>query len=304
MKRIDSADTDSVGPVTTIVDGRLYALHNPYELNGLVSTHPTWARGFAPLNVYLLIEGNRALLLDTGFSVHERSVLTQISSLLPEGATLSIFPLTIGEYSGICNTRPVIESFDVDVVYGIAGSPAAWTDFRPEYVPYGGPVGHGALAQVGAAYLRSTDVISWSATERVLDVLPPAMQALPDNWAYDAATKTLFTGDSFNHVWRTNADGPWTVEPDETPPSFEHVYKFLTGSRFWWLPGAHTDELLRSLRSLFEEREVDVIAPRAGCIITDPDSVRAHCALLEAVLSESPRRRPPDVRAGIEPMGR
>ncbi len=288
--------------MTTLAQGKLYALHNSYELNGYVSTHPAHARGHAPFNCYLLLEGKRALLIDTGFSVHEQSLLSQISSLLPDDATLSVFP-SLGEFSGACNTRPVIESFEVDTVYGLIGNPAAWTDFRPEYAPYGGPVGHGRLSQVRAAYVHRTDAIEWAGSERVLEALRPPVRLLPGHWCYDAATKTLFTGDLFNHVWRHGPDGPWIVDPDEPPPTFSQVYDFLTGSRYWWLPGARTDELVADLRAVFEERTVDVIAPRFGCVIADPDSIAAHRCLFERVLLESPARPPTGITAGSEPMG-
>ena len=294
--------TEHIEGVTTIVESGLYALHHPYELNGYVSTHPASARGYAPINCYLLLEGQRALLIDTGFSVHERTLITQLAALLPQDATLSIFP-TIGEFAGSCNVRPIIENFDVTMVYGVIGSPAAWTDFRPEYAPYGGPVGHGRLEHVGAGHVHSTAVVDWSGTGRVLEAFRPAVRLLPSHWSYDAATGTLFTGDSFNHVWRADAAGPWTVVPGEDPPEFDAVYEFLTGTRWWWLPGANTAELRDDLRRVFSEHPVKVIAPRFGCVITDRDSIRAHLNLLDAVLRECPSREPIGVHAGLEPMG-
>ena len=250
----------TAAPVTTLVADKLYAVHLPYELNGFVSTHPTEARGYAAINCYLLVEDSRALLIDTGFSVHEQALLSQLADLLQEDTTLSLFP-AIGEFAGICNARPIIENFNVETVFGVIGSPAAWTDFRPEYVPYGTPVGQGALAGVGAGYVRSTDTVEWNSSGRVLEALRPPVRQLPSHWCYDAPTKTLFTGDSFNHVWRADASGPWVIEPGEEPPAFEHVYDLIVGTRFWWLPGANTEELLTDLRQLFEEHEVAIIAP-------------------------------------------
>ncbi len=297
-----SGSTRATGPVTPLVEGKLYALHNPYELNGYVSTHPASARGWAPLNCYLLLEGRRALLVDTGFSVHEQSLLTQVASLLPEGATLSLFP-GLGEFAGCCNARPLIERFNVDTVFGIIGNPADWTDFRPEHAPYGGPVGHGRLAEVGAGHVHPGEVLRWAGNDRGLEALRPPLRLLPSLWYYDAATKTLFTGDLFNHVWRDDPDGPWVLDPTESPPPLERVYDFLSGTRYWWLPGARTVELLGDLRRVFEEHPVEVIAPRFGCVIADPESIRAHRDLFESVLRRSAEAQPTGVRAGVEPMG-
>lgn len=295
--------TDQAGAVTTLVDGKLYALHNPYELNGYVSTHPAGVRGWAPLNCYLLLEGKRALLIDTGFSVHERSLVAQIAALLPDDATLSIFP-ALGEYAGCCNTRPLIERFNVDTVYGIIGSPAAWTDFRPEYAPYGGPVGHGSLERVGAGYVHADDRVKWSHEDRLLEAFRPPLRLLPSLWYYDSATKTLFTGDMFNHVWREDAHGPWVVNPAEPRPALSRVRELLTQTRYWWLPGARTAELLCDLRQVFEQREVAAIAPRFGCVLADRESIRVHLELLETILHESATAASTGVQAGAEPMGR
>ena len=94
--------------IVTLADDRLYALPNPYQLDGRVSTHPPEARGFAPMNSYLVVEDDRALLLDTGWSVHQDTLLAQLDSLLDPSMTLSIWPIRIQEFTSVCNTRAVV----------------------------------------------------------------------------------------------------------------------------------------------------------------------------------------------------
>ena len=133
----------------------LYALCNAYELDGRVASHPLSSRGYAPVNCYLVVENGHALLLDTGYSVHEQALLAQIASVLPPSSQLSVWVLRIGEYASICNVRPVVERFDVDVLYGSQGVPPEWVDFRPERVPYGSAIASGALAAVSYTHLRA-----------------------------------------------------------------------------------------------------------------------------------------------------
>ena len=53
----------SVSSVTELVAGKVYALHNTFELNGKISAYPEKARGFSPANCYLLIDEKAAMSL-------------------------------------------------------------------------------------------------------------------------------------------------------------------------------------------------------------------------------------------------
>lgn len=289
--------------VIALAEGKLYQLPNPYELNGLVSTHPTTAHGYAPLNSYLLLEQDRALLLDTGFSVHQESLFRQLESVIDRATPLEIFPMNIGDFSSICNTRPITERFNVVTYYGIIDGANEWLDFRPEYAPFGTAVGEGAMATVVNAVARSVDALEWSKGSRRLEVFAPPIRLLPSHWAYDPETGALFTNDSFSHVWRQTADGPWTVAPGEEPPSVDHTYDFLVGSRFWWLPGSDTDAIAKDLAAVFENRDVRMIAPKFGCSITDPAGIEAHYELLLATLGAAGRRSASGLRVTVDPVG-
>ena len=50
--------------VHTLVEGRLYALQNVFQLGGRVSAYPADAAGYSVSNCYLLKEGRHAMLLD------------------------------------------------------------------------------------------------------------------------------------------------------------------------------------------------------------------------------------------------
>ena len=88
----------SVSSITELAAGKVYALHNTFELNGRISAYPISARGFAPANCYLLIDDDAAMLLDTGYAAHEGAILEQLDSLLDREMPLSIFPLRINEF--------------------------------------------------------------------------------------------------------------------------------------------------------------------------------------------------------------
>jgi hypothetical protein len=290
--------------IITLVDGKLYYLPNVYELDGRVTTHPAELRGFATQNCYLLVEGDHALLIDTGFSVHERRLVERLSQLITPNMRLSILLIRIGEFYGICNVRPLVEAFDVDCVYGknAYDNPPLAADFRPEYSAWRTSPGAGWIGDVkGHVLFGTTSLTVGENAERELFVFPPPLRLLPTHWIYDPATKAMFTSDAFTHTWRADAAGPWTISDPDDSPSVEETRDFMVGSRFWWLPGAATAPIAKSLTEIFERYEVEIVAPGYGCVLLGTEVVEAHCRLLQDVLERTASEPARGVDAGHEP---
>ena len=91
----------SYSGVTDLGDGKAYALHNVFALDGRISAYPRSARGFAPSNCYLLCEEDGAILLDTGYNGHRRSLFEQIGSIITPDTPLSIYPLRLNEFMSV-----------------------------------------------------------------------------------------------------------------------------------------------------------------------------------------------------------
>src|SRR5206468_11786912 len=115
----------------TLADDRLYALSNPYAVDGRVSWHAPHVRGVAPMNCYVLREPRAALLVDTGLSVHEQAILEQLESCVGHDCELSLFLLRQGEFDSICNLLPIVDAFRVRTVYGQFEEALRWGDVRP-----------------------------------------------------------------------------------------------------------------------------------------------------------------------------
>src|SRR4051794_26479959 len=97
--------------ILDLCDGRLVGLPSPYRLDGRVSTHPDDARGFAPMNTYVLVERDAALVLEAGLSVHEASLLRRLDVVLAGRREIGLFPLTLSDFHSVCNARAIIERF-------------------------------------------------------------------------------------------------------------------------------------------------------------------------------------------------
>jgi hypothetical protein len=274
-----------MGETITLAEGRLYVLVNPLDLNGRLTAFPTSARGVAPFNALLFVEGDEALLVDTSFSIHEASLVAQLDGLIPRSTRLAVLPPRLGEFDAVCNTRAVVDRFDVRVLYGGQFNGTHWVDFRPEHNPPGTGVGGGRMRDVRLHLLGSHDVIHVDdAGRRPLEVFHPVLRLLMTHWIHDPATRTLFTSDVFGHVWRTTADGPWIVTSPDDAPTSDELLDVLLGARFWWLAGARTQPLIDGLVEVFERYEVDVIVPSHGCALQGRDVVQRHVdVLLEAL---------------------
>ena len=117
------------GGIAALAEGKLYALQNPFALDGRVSAYPGSARGYAAANSYLLTESDAALLIDTGFGKDEPTIRAQIETLIPAGLPLSMFPLRLNEFMSINNVEAFAAHFNVEQCYTSNVDAALWFDF-------------------------------------------------------------------------------------------------------------------------------------------------------------------------------
>jgi hypothetical protein len=283
--------------IVPIVDGRLYALVHPYELDGRPSSHPLDVRGVSTMNCFLLIEGDDATLISTGYSAHQDALLEDLGELLGDRGLSLVIPRV--EYASMCNARPIADRFRVTNVYAqLPDRPSEVLNFRPEWSAGDGdglrdaerlPTRPGTSAPVDAAGRRR------------LEFVLPQLRLLPNVWAYDRETRTLFTGDLFSWVWQDQPGGPWLLDGEQDDPTTpDRVEHFLLRNRYWWLAGAHTPPLRRWLAELCDRYDIDVVAPDHGCVLTGA-AVARHVGLLDEALAAAASRPPAGVTAGRWP---
>ncbi|WP_454688656.1 hypothetical protein [Achromobacter aloeverae] len=283
----DTHDTHA-SHITVLADRQLYALHNIMRLAGRVSAYPSTARGYAPSNCYLLKHDDRALLLDSGYTAHQRSLIGQIGSLLAPGDSLSVFPMRINEYMSVCNVEAIAAAFDVEQCYSGNADAAKWVDFGGRSDAAGGP---------DDGYALKTTLVGRAATlhigrgeHRPLQAFQAPIRLISTRWMYDAATRTLFTSDTFSHEWSQDENGPWTTTADDNRTSAAHIRSFLLNTRYWWLEGGSTDALRRKLGDVFDKYDIETIAPGYGRILRGRELVRRQYQMLDDVLRGLDRR--------------
>src|SRR5207247_5906358 len=117
------------GGIAALAEGKLYALQNPFALDGRVSSYPAGARGFSVANSYLLTQSDAAMLIDTGFGKDEPVIRGEIESLIAPGQLLSMFPLRLNEFMSINNVESFAGHFNVETCYTSNIDAALWFDF-------------------------------------------------------------------------------------------------------------------------------------------------------------------------------
>jgi hypothetical protein len=272
------------GGIAALADDKLYALQNPFALDGRVSSYPASARGFAVANSYLLTQPDAAMLIDTGFGKDEPVIRAQIESLIAPGLPLSMFPLRLNEFMSINNVESFAGHFNVETCYTSNIDAALWFDFGAK------AEGRDILKSMKVTAVTRADTIALGKEGRLIDVMQAPIRLIATRWLYDRATRTLFSSDMFTHVWRDTATGPWIVQAsdnssaDNDPTSLSDVRSFMLNTRYWWLEGAPTDTIRRGIGNVFDTYDIECIAPGYGCILRGRNVVARHYAMLDEFL--------------------
>jgi len=273
------------GGIASLADNRLYALQNPFALDGRVSSYPASARGFSVANSYLLMQPDAAMLIDTGFGKDEAVIRAQIESLIAPGLPLSMFPLRLNEFMSINNVESFARHFHVETCYTSNIDAALWFDFGTE------AEGRDILKSMRVTAVTRADTIQLGEGGRAIDVMQAPIRLIATRWLYDRATQTLFSSDMFTHIWRDTETGPWIVtETDNDSKSMRDIRSFMLNTRYWWLEGAPTDSIRRGIDAIFDKYEVETIAPGYGCILRGRKVVARHYRLVDEFLKVCDRR--------------
>jgi hypothetical protein len=267
------------GGIAVLAENRLYALQNPFPLDGRVSAYPASARGFSVANSYLLAEPDAAMLIDTGFGKDEPVIRAQIESLIAQGLPLSLFPLRLNEFMSINNVESFAGHFNVETCYTSNIDAALWFDFGAK------TDGRDILKSMKVTAVTRADTIALGNSGRAIDVMQAPIRLIATRWLYDRTTRTLFSSDMFTHLWRDAATGPWLVgETDNDATSLADVRSFMLNTRYWWLEGAPTDSIRRGIGNIFDKYDIETIAPGYGCILRGSAVVERHYQMLDEFL--------------------
>jgi flavorubredoxin len=252
-----------------IVDGQLYVLGGTVEPKGRIHWIAKDATGDAPLNAFVIVDGNRGLVVDTSLPIVSDAIVDQLKGLGLE--ELNILMTRPVEFDSMGNCEVLIKNFNVARVYSeLTFPPEYWVAFRDEEpLPPFEPL----------VYKKGTDMQFGG---RRLSLIDARLKLLATVWVYDHATKTLFTSDSFAHVYAAQPGVQIVTAETDTTTEEQVMAHMLT--KFDWMAGAFTGPMRRFCNEVFDTFDVENIAPTIGCVLQGRELVERHRQLMDDTL--------------------
>lgn len=268
---------------TQLVDGVISCLGGASEIDGRISWAGPDVGRYESFNCYLIQNEEKATLIDTGVAAHRDTLLEQLHSSLRH-ESLEVVVTRRQEFDSESMLSAVMLDLPVprvhlrdsvrrednfDTVVGLS------RDYPVEFCH----IVNGSTIDLGAGM--------------VLKTIETPLRLLSTVWMYEPANKILFTSDAFGHLTLAAPGDPRISDPDNDDTTIDTV-RARTLQKLWWLPVAETDTIVAGLRAIFDENEVEMIAPGHGCAIVGADLVRRHLDLVIDVVRES---------RAVEPIG-
>lgn len=217
--------------------------------------------------VYLITEGDRSILVDTGSFYHREAILETIEEVADGIDTIV---LSHGDAPHAGNVRAFDQRWDDVELVAASGSPEIQgypiSDFRP--------------CQIGE------DMVIEGRQFSFLD--PPLADRAHTTWIYDHGSGVLVTADGFGNVHQPGECHLTTTQMEGTVPT-DRIYEFHRDA-LRWLRYVDPGRMRRALEAIFESRDVSYVAPIHGNPIAAEHLPEYMERLTESVsrLSESP----------------
>ena len=265
---------------TELIEGRLWALGGLIPIVGRLSWQAADVTGVAPLHCYLLREGDRALLIDSGAPIHLDQILAQLDALVPAGTSLSVLLTRTVEFDTFGNAAAVLRRFPVASAHSQFPI-EEWVFYRSldDTEPRPSPVEWYQLLSGQRVGIGGVNA------QTAVEIVDAPLRLLVTVWAYDAAGRVLFTSDSFGHSAMPDRAAAPVLRAAEDTATLADVREHML-AKFDWLNGADTAPIQQQIADIFESRQIDMIAPVYGRPLVGRELVQRHYELVQGALAE------------------
>lgn len=259
--------------VTPLIPERLYRIGCTVRAERLSWLAEDIPGGFEALNAYLLIDGQHAVFIDMGAPIMLPAIREALETVVGSRRVWASY--TRNEADCIGNLGWILGSCpNPTLLFGGAGGILEWINDPAvsimEVRDFLGRVPivesrNGTTNRIGELELRWIDA--------------GLKQMLMTQWAFEPTSGCLFTSDAFGFRHLQRVDQSVVVENARRLPSPQTVARELV-ARMHWMRGASYPDVMGRFASLFDEHDVQMIAPDHGCIIRGRAAVRAHVRLM------------------------
>ncbi len=230
--------------------GQIYVLTDTVEIDERITWHIPGTTGYEPYNEYLIINDDKALLIDSGIALHGASILSSLRELI--GMREFFLYATrielecLGNHGRILDAFPQAKLVTANVVpqaalFHVSGFRATTTTVR--HMQMGD-----TLAEFGFPDIK---------------IYQAPLRMLGTSWLWEKKSRTLFTTDSFNtDMLDTPGDSVFRRDSDHlAQPDF--IRQSLL-QKFDWLAIADMEVIERDWDALFAQARPLAIAPIHG----------------------------------------
>jgi len=257
--------------VYELVPERLYRVGCTVEAKRM-SWLPKDLDAFEPINCYLFVDGDMVFFVDTGAAVAEPAVRLAMQEIVGDKQTNVTF--TRNEADCIGNLGYILGTAENSkLMFGGVGGIFEWiNDPSVAQLEVRDFLGRIPVEQVSSPTRKSYGNL----TLRWFDA--GVKEMFLTQWVFEEQTGCLFTSDTYGFRHLESSQAPPIIDSSDDLPAVDVVAKEFA-ERINWLPGSDYPMVIARLKSIFEEFDVQMIAPVHGCVIKGREVVAEHVAL-------------------------
>lgn len=217
-----------------------------YQISEIVSGR----FGDEAVSVYVLLNGDRPVLIDCGSHLHRASIMADLDAVLV-GRTPSHIFLTHSELPHAGNISAVVGRWPA-IHCVVSNVMLAYIEVLPTL----------PLSQITQATAGSTVTVGG----RTLEFVTALLKDQPGSqWIYDGQTQTLFSGDGFGYHCSPEQSGRFS---DEIPGGIQTAqFESYHRQTFRFLRWIRPERFNADLDRLFGMRPISIVAPIHGAAI-------------------------------------
>jgi hypothetical protein len=224
---------------------------------------------YEPLNCYLFVDDEMAFFVDTGAAISEPAVRLAMQEIVGSRKTNVTF--TRNEAECIGNLGYILGTGnDPTLMFGGVGGIFEWiNDPSVAQLEVRDFLGRIPVQQVPSPTRKSYGDLTF----RWFDA--GVKEMFLTQWIFEETTGCLFTSDTYGFRHLDSAAGAPIIDSIDQLPPVDQVAKEFA-ARINWLPGSDYPEVIARLESIFEELDVQMIAPVHGCVLQGREVVAQH----------------------------
>ena len=262
--------------ITELVPGRLYRVGCVVKAERL-SWLPNDLDAYEPVNAYVVTDAKNAVFFETGLPIARPALEKAVATLIGDRRVWVDF--SRNEADCIGNMGYVLGTCrNPTLLYGTAGGVLEWiNDPHVSELEVRDFLGRIPIESAKNGEVKPIGELEFAFMDA------GAKMMLMTQWAYEKSTGCLFTSDMFGWNHAPGLDSPVVTAATRGLPGVDTVAREIV-ARMNWMREAEFAPLIDRFVSIFQQYDVQMIAPVHGCVIKGRAAVAAQVELAVAAM--------------------